>query len=348
MPSAAQAPRAGCTPEPTSSLSQGGIGDAEAALVDLFFRGEFERKRREFLRSEATALATAAPPPLKRSELRCIWWINLARRPDRRSQAEAALVEAGLWALAERVEGIDGRTLDMDKVGPDVATREAVLQAACPPKHVVGMSLTRGALGLLLTWKGLLDRTMVELSAHECALIAEDDACYAPLFQEALMEVMEELDQYDPRWEAAQVGYYPNTSKLIALDPVGGAPAPTKIGQPLLSFGCVGVLVRAWGATRLHDVLFPVREGQQLDTAFNEHYGHLRVYASMVPLVGAVPSEFGDTDIQILGDEAEQRRLSEENRRNISAALARRGAPEAGQSTPIESRRLPWVFEAVD
>merc|ERR1711924_74410 len=43
------------------------------------------------------------------------------------------------------------------------------------------------------------------MSGHECVLIAEDDACYIPGFRAALVEVMRELDRYDPRWEAVQL-----------------------------------------------------------------------------------------------------------------------------------------------
>mmetsp|Transcript_60048 Transcript_60048/g.178781 ORF Transcript_60048/g.178781 Transcript_60048/m.178781 type:complete len:362 (+) Transcript_60048:2-1087(+) len=223
--------------------------------------------------------------------------------------AEEALRSAGLWQIAERVEGVDGREVDLDGVDSALATAEAVAEARRPPERVVGVKLTRGALGLLVTWHRLLSRAEAELQPHECALIAEDDARYAPDFSHALARLMGELDLYDPRWEAVQVGYYPATSKSLPLTMMNGL-LPKLICQPLLMFGCVGVLVRGFGVARLRRALFPVREGQQLDSAFSGHAGELRVYASAVPLAAAVPSECGDTDIQILGaGEAESSQL---------------------------------------
>ena len=74
------------------------------------------------------------------SILRHVWWINLGRRHDRREEAEAALCEAGLWDLSERVEGRDGRSLDLNSIDPAIAAPEAVAQARQPPKHVVDNS----------------------------------------------------------------------------------------------------------------------------------------------------------------------------------------------------------------
>jgi len=287
-----------------------GLDDAADRLVQHTFGGHFRQQREEFLAAEARAdLAGRAAPPGQPSSLRRVWWVNLARRRDRRAQAEEALRSAGLWQIAERVEGVDGREVDLDGVDSALATAEAVAEARRPPERVVGVKLTRGALGLLVTWHRLLSRAEAELQPHECALIAEDDARYAPDFSHALARLMGELDLYDPRWEAVQVGYYPATSKSLPLTMMNGL-LPKLICQPLLMFGCVGVLVRGFGVARLRRALFPVREGQQLDSAFSGHAGELRVYASAVPLAAAVPSECGDTDIQILGaGEAESSQL---------------------------------------
>jgi hypothetical protein len=270
---------------------QEGLTAEEDAMVERCFLPEFRRRRASFLESCEWDMVLEQPTKLHR-----VWWINLSRRPDRRCALEAILKAANLESIAERVDAVDGSTLEL-KAGP-VAAEDAVQQAK-EVERVVGNKLTPGAIGLLTTWHGLLVRAESELSGHEAVLILEDDARFVPEFSEALDAVLLDLDAYDAAWQAVQLGYYPGSSKLLPV--LSGGQRLRHIVQPLLSFGCVGMLVRgAEFARRLHQVLFPVRAGQQLDSAFSQHSPELRVYASAAPLLGAVLSECGDTDIQRL------------------------------------------------
>jgi len=117
---------------------------------------------------------------------------------------------------------------------------------------------------------------------------------------------VEELDAYDPYWDALQVGYHydEHEARPIIFGTVDGARELARVVQPVWACGLAGLVVHGVrGASRLLDVMFPAR--WQLDTALAYKREKLRLYLSREPLIVASKSCAADTDIQIMGDSPE-------------------------------------------
>jgi len=245
-------------------------------------------------------------PPQPRSVLRALWWFNLSRRDDRRQKHEAALKVANLWDIAERVDAVDGTNLDLDALDPSVISPKAVHEAKNPPVRVVGVHMTRGAIGLWLSWHRALCRILEEDGdVNDCYLIAEDDAVYCKEFEAELRAVFEELDEYDPQWDAVQVGYFADECSVQTINygTSHGTCELKRVVLPTWACGTAGIVVHGVrGARRLLEKLFPARPSQQLDTAFSYTYKKLRMYLSKSPLMVAEKSSEIDTDIQIMAE----------------------------------------------
>lgn len=244
---------------------------------------------------------TDRPPP---SKLHAVWWLNLARRSDRRTQHESALEAAGLNNLAERVEAVDGVQLDLDTLDQNIVSQKAIAEAKNPPSRVVGVYMTRGAIGLWLSWHAALSRIVEEDAAGGCCyLLAEDDATYSEDFRERLVALFIELDEYDPYWDAVQVGYFADEREVIQIEcsNQAGKRKLQHIVQPVWACGTAGVIINGvHGAKCLLRTMFPARASQQLDTALSYRYKKMRFYMSSEPLMVAEKSTEVDTDIQIM------------------------------------------------
>ncbi|CAK0895150.1 unnamed protein product [Prorocentrum cordatum] len=242
------------------------------------------------------------------SRLERVLWMNLDRRQDRAESQLAALALAGLGGLQERVSAVDGRILDVAGISTDILTAEGAKQALAPPREVRGMALTPGAVGLWLTWHGVLLRLAQGPADSGCCLVVEDDAAYVDGFLRKLGAVLEALDSFDPRWDVCAVGYIrsksfsePLVGDLPKEGPSGPEPAIARVARLC---GASALLIRGPAAAeRMLGVLFPVPPSSQWDLRLNFSGGpdgRLSMFMSADPLAAAPLSEAGDTDIQRL------------------------------------------------
>lgn len=238
------------------------------------------------------------------SRLAKVSWINLDRRKDRAQQQEKALRCAGLSFFGERVAAVDGRSINLSCVSPDILTEDGREQAQHPPDFVLGRVLTPGAVGLWLTWHHLLVHMSDEARACDCFLVVEDDAEYCEDFVAKLRNLLETLDAVDPEWHACAVGYIRSKSRVLPLSEVGGEDVEA-VGWPGKLCGASGILVHIRGARPMLEELFPVGPDSQFDlwltmvaNGFHGREPRLHFFAAASPLVAAPLSEAGDTDIQ--------------------------------------------------
>jgi len=237
-----------------------------------------------------------------------VFWLNLDRRPDRAEAHAASLERAGLRRLAERIPAVDGRALDLSLIPEDVLTADGREQAMNPPSFVLGRVLTPGAVGLWLTWHGVLTRIAREGRPNGCYLVCEDDAEYCDGFLEQLAEAFAALDSFDGQWHAAALGFIRSKTRLKPLlgdDPVEGVEGTLDdiIGRIGKLTGAAALAVHGReGAAALLAALFPVRRDSQFDLKLSSagNHGSLHLYCTARPLAAAPLSEAGDSDIQCI------------------------------------------------
>ena len=76
------------------------------------------------------------------------------------------------------------------------------------PEYVNGVSLTAGAVGLLLTFQAELERVAAAGDPGLVHIIAEDDARFVDGFGAKFSETLDALDALDPRWDFLQIGFF--------------------------------------------------------------------------------------------------------------------------------------------
>lgn len=266
------------------------------------------------------------PQPERPAVLTKVLWMNLERRPDRASTQRNSLDRAGLARIAERFTSVDGSALDLNTIDERILTESGRQEAMVERGFVLGSKLTRGAVGLWLTWHRVLTHIAESGNNHTCFLVVEDDAEYTNHFCESLDEVLLALDMRDRAWTACVVGYIRSKTRLRPL--FGDRPSDasdscldTIIGLPAKLCGAAAVLVHgSAGAAALLQELFPVGARSQFDTLLGTK--EKLCYITTVPLASAPLSEAGDTDIQhIPEDKRERLRLEAEIRQQLGDSV---------------------------
>ena len=209
-----------------------------------------------------------------------IFYINLERRPDRRGHIERQLAAAGLADRAERVPAVDGRALDLAALPAGTVNRRG-LRDLMYPGEPNGLSLTRGALGLALTYRALWERIARGTGGQH--LVLEDDAALCEGFAGRLEELVAGLP---PRWDLVYLGY--SAGAAATFEPRGDRAAVPR-GQ----INCThAYLVTASGANKLLDRCFPL--GHQIDTEMYLNFPHLEVYCAVPQLATGLESSGSD------------------------------------------------------
>ncbi|MGA2616879.1 MAG: glycosyltransferase family 25 protein [Thermoguttaceae bacterium] len=226
-----------------------------------------------------------------------VLYINLERRPDRNDLF--LRTNAGI-ADFRRIEAVDGRCLDVQDL-----IRQGLL--ARPLR-----AYTAGALGHALSQKKIWQQC---ISTAATATVAEDDAVFNRHFADkagktlaalppdwdiifwgwnfdALLhvEVIEGLKQAFLRFDAGRLG--PRLREFQELD---YSVLPVRL-RGVFGTPCYSISPR--GARRLSELCFPLRRepvfvaslgrtlpNANLDTLMNKHYGSLKAYAALPPLV---------------------------------------------------------------
>lgn len=232
-----------------------------------------------------------------------LFFIGLDRRTARRAAFERRCGEALRRAPRcggsgfSRFPAAEGSRLDLEAYPEGLVTRRGLLQAASPPAVVNGVHLTRGALGLIMSYHALLRRIAADASGERVYIIAEDDAVFQRDFLPRLGDALGALQALDPAWDFLHIGYYDDDCTLRGLD-TDDPSACCVICRPVQVFGLFGAAIRPHGARVLLERLFPLEE--QIDSALSHVYGALNAYATRTSLMTAAHSTAADTDIQIL------------------------------------------------
>eukprot|EP00930_Biecheleria_cincta_P084597 TRINITY_DN74045_c0_g1_i1.p1 TRINITY_DN74045_c0_g1~~TRINITY_DN74045_c0_g1_i1.p1 ORF type:complete len:304 (-),score=24.38 TRINITY_DN74045_c0_g1_i1:274-1185(-) len=222
------------------------------------------------------------------------FFINLDRRVERRTRIEKHLRSRGLGQVVSRFPAVDGQTFDLDAYPSAIVTRAGVDAAKSPPAMVNGVHLTRGALGLILSYHTLLRRIASDPDEHHIYVIAEDDAVLVEDFTQHLEVRLDALASVDPSWDLLHVGYYEDDCSLAPL----GGPCSKFLCRPVQVYGLFGAAFRPRGARALLESLFPLDE--QIDSALSKVYGCIHAFATRPSLMRAEHSTAGNSDIQLL------------------------------------------------
>eukprot|EP00435_Cladocopium_sp_Y103_P063627 s865_g25.t1 len=111
---------------------------------------------------------------------------------------------------------------------------------------LAGVQLTRGALGLILSYHTLLTRIASDDQDH-LYLVAEDDAVFNKDFVERLQQCVSALEAEDPRWDFLHLGYYDDDCSLAPLEGAGSR----FLCRPIQVYGLFGAALKARGARKL-------------------------------------------------------------------------------------------------
>jgi len=226
-----------------------------------------------------------------------VFYLNLARRKDRRDRFLAANATI---ARFHRWEAIDGSTLHVDEL-----VRRGLLAEPLE-------AYTRGALGCALSHKGLWDHCA---AGNTAITVCEDDAIFNRHFARRAETVLAALPN---NWDIILWGW--NFDAILHVDLIPGMKqAVMQFDAAALAdrscefqekayeilpmrlvtaFGTICYSLSPHGARSLGERCFPLRNefipiagmGRQLmnfgiDTIMNKHYSALQSYVSFPPLV---------------------------------------------------------------
>jgi len=257
----------------------------------------------------------------------CALVINLARREDRLSHMQQLLLHTNprLWQRLERIDAVDGKTLNLEDAELSEIVMPHTLERALRAKEkgiytvvhddnnvLVHFDdhLTEGAVACILSHRKALERVASHPTA-EWGLILEDDvSVVVPEVDHAIMRI---LDQLPADWMAVYLGYHHDDGQAHPQGLRIGSQLP--VADDIVEVPVGGVYDNCWGlfswvvrketAQVLLDNLFPI--DSQIDGAISHwlvrNYGPGRVFK--VPpeellFYSACSEEAQDSDIQTM------------------------------------------------
>eukprot|EP00929_Paragymnodinium_shiwhaense_P097875 TRINITY_DN59462_c0_g1_i1.p1 TRINITY_DN59462_c0_g1~~TRINITY_DN59462_c0_g1_i1.p1 ORF type:complete len:417 (+),score=86.67 TRINITY_DN59462_c0_g1_i1:119-1369(+) len=184
----------------------------------------------------------------------CAFYINLARRADRRTRLRELLVATNrqLWQRLQRIDAVDGQQLRLCEDAPfaEVVSSHALESARLASSRgaftIVHDSggrlvhfdnhLTPGGIACAMSHRRAL-QALVDHPSAKWALILEDDICAAlPGAHEAIQRMVASLPS---DWDALFLGYHDNGS---SPHPVAVVANSGSSHEPLSSAGDVGAV----------------------------------------------------------------------------------------------------------
>jgi len=129
-------------------------------------------------------------------DVKYCFYINLQRRPDRRKFIESQLEKSPfLKGIFQRFEAVDGLNVNPRDLEEGFLTENAIEDILSEEVVAWGLSMTQGALGVLLTYRKLFERIS---GLDSCAILFEDDVEIDGCFDEKLKDILSELpDDFD-------------------------------------------------------------------------------------------------------------------------------------------------------
>lgn len=235
----------------------------------------------------AGAVAGAEAVPSLDPDEWCAFYINLARRPDRREKLLGKLARSNdvLLKQIRRVDAIDGKFLEIsDDVVRSVIDEGALDRAKKAQRrgaytiiHEGGRLVhfdnhfTAGGVACAMSHRRALE-LIADHPTAEWGLILEDDVCGAmPRADRVIADVLRKLPD---DWDAVFLGYHDNMGAVHRDD--GGTFAPDVDVSPLRwpLFGLFAWVVRKGVARQMVDQAFPI--SGQVDHALSSWLIHGR------------------------------------------------------------------------
>lgn len=124
------------------------------------------------------------------NEIEKCYYINLEHRLDRRASVERQLEKLDIAKKTFRYKAVEGAFINAEKIKGDLLSERGVSDLASDECKAWGMSLTQGALGLILTHINIYNEIIL---TNKNFLIIEDDVQIAKNVDEELEKVLAEL-----------------------------------------------------------------------------------------------------------------------------------------------------------
>jgi collagen beta-1,O-galactosyltransferase len=223
-----------------------------------------------------------------------IYLINLKRRPDRYEKFKHQYSKSDMnHLLIQRIDGVDGSSLDIGKVPLSEGARAELKQITTTGFRSKHYQLTSGAIGCYLShvkvWKDMMENN------YKSVLIFEDDV-NIPV---NLMQQINKNMVYIPiNWDIILFGFH---CKVCVPQ------KDHRIVEKFILLHCYAIKNECVAKILKTDSLFPIT--QQIDSYLSELSGILNIYTVKNPIINQSGSR---TDIQlpILKSGKENARLS--------------------------------------
>ena len=191
-----------------------------------------------------------------------IYYINLDRRPDRLKHIKNELNKINYSGPIERIQGIDGRQLNINNLSNDLITIEGKNDALNKNKGMYYI-LTPGAIGCALSHLNIYNKIIEEMSDDNYSLILEDDIIINNNFMNKLNNYTSKM----PHFDILFLGYHNFNSNEKNENNI--------YGKPKKIWGLFGYLINKKSAIEIKKV-FPLK--YQIDTEMPKIFNNLNVF----------------------------------------------------------------------
>lgn len=212
---------------------------------------------------------------------RC-FYLNLDKNTDRRNHIEKELKKSSLLgSLYERMPAVDGSTIHPRYIQKGLLTENAIDDILSETVLVWGLSVTQGALGVILSYIKLFE---IIKDCKNPVITFEDDIKLSADFDSYLNQILKELP---PDFDFCYLGYGDTNIELN--------PYSDHLSIPGGRITCLpGLIISPKGAENLLNVLKNL--DNQIDTALTNHFNKLKVFV-VNKKIAEIPNEHG-SDIQ--------------------------------------------------
>jgi GR25 family glycosyltransferase involved in LPS biosynthesis len=199
------------------------------------------------------------------------YYINLEKRTDRKDFIEEQLNKSEILKnIYQRFDAVDGLSIHPRSLEKNLLTPNAIEDILSDTVTAWGLSLTQGALGVLLSYKKLFS----EISTLDDIVITfEDDVIIDENFDNDITEILNELPE---DFDICYLGYGDIDIEKVNYSKSLSIPKGMVVCLPAL-------IVSPKGAKKISDILTNI--DHQIDTALYNNHNNLNVFVSNKKIV---------------------------------------------------------------
>jgi len=210
-----------------------------------------------------------------------IYYINLKKSIERNTHMKKIIDDNDLTDITERVEGIDGKNLDLKSFYPKIITiKSKNLILGNPIYRRFGCDMTHGGLGIALSFKKTWEKIN---KTHELSLILEDDVIYDKKMKDKIIKNIKDLPE---EWDILYLGIH-NYNKIMKSSVIKYNKYFSQILPGTIIFGLFAYVINPKSVKKLLKV-FPL--GNQIDSDISL-MRQLNRYIVNKELIKSPPSE---------------------------------------------------------